>query len=164
MYQSRNRFLRETVDKEVTMDETVYKTIKLLLIEDNLGDVKLIKDQLNESDKITFEVIHTKRLSEGIVFLEEIGFDVVLLDLGLPDSKGIETFNKVRNKFKDTPIVILTGSIMERDAIRKCIDGAERYLVKGYTNSESLISSICEAIDEQNTRKLIDFRMGYART
>ena len=144
------------------MNNMVYKTIKVLLIEDNAGDAKLIKNQLKESDSIIFEITHAKRLSEGVILFEEINFDAILLDLDLPDSKGIDTFNKVRNKFKFAPIVILTGSVLERENIRKCIDGAQSYLLKGYTESDSLIDSISGAIYEQESRKLILSRLRYA--
>ena len=144
------------------MDNMVYKKIKVLLIEDNQADARLIRDLLEESDTITFEIIHTKRLLDGIIFLEDIDFDVILLDLDLPDSKGIDTLNKTKSKSKGIPIVILTGSVIQRENIRKCIDGAERYLVKGYTDSNALITNICEAIDEQSSRRLMLSRLHHA--
>lgn len=85
------------------------KIIKILLIEDNSGDICLIKEQLTEFATFLYEFKNVGTLKEALSILTEETFDVILLDLGLPDSDGIHTFLKIYNKNPLTPIIILTG-------------------------------------------------------
>ena len=68
-------------------------SIKILIIEDNPGDARLIQEMLKEVKDINFEIIHVLRLDEALKFNLTNNFDVILLDLCLPDSEGIDTFN-----------------------------------------------------------------------
>ena len=70
------------------------KCIKVLLIEDNLGDAVLIQEMLKDVKTTNFQVKHAQILSEGIIYLQNEDFDIILLDLALPDSQGIDTFNR----------------------------------------------------------------------
>ena len=85
------------------------KNIKILLIEDNPGDAYLIEEHLEEFANFSYEFKNVGTLNETLSVLKEQPYDVVLLDLGLPDSDGVNTFLSVHNKNPLIPIIILTG-------------------------------------------------------
>jgi CheY-like chemotaxis protein len=80
------------------------KTISILLIEDNPGDGRLIQEFLADAQGIQFDLVRAERFSAGLKRLERGGIDVVLLDLALPDSRGLETFRQVRGHVPDVPV------------------------------------------------------------
>lgn len=125
------------------------KLIKILLIEDNPGDALLIREMLKEVSMTQFKVTHAKRLNEGLKKLLEDEFDIILLDLALPDSKGIETFNITNKNLPELPIIILTGLSDEEFAITAVAEGAQDYLVKGQVDSILLHRSIKYAIERK---------------
>lgn len=124
--------------------------IKILLVEDNPGDARLLQEIFKESKTTKFKIILTDRISEAINRLEEADFDLVLLDLSLPDSSGIDTFRKVQLKNPDLPIVLLTGLDDETLAVKCVQEGAQDYLVKGQINNKALLRSIRHAIERHN--------------
>ena len=83
--------------------------IKVLLVEDNLGDARLLYEGLEEALPEQFQMTHVRRLSEALEYLWEETCDVVLLDLGLPDSHGLDTLVVTRAQAPGVPIVVLTG-------------------------------------------------------
>ena len=123
------------------------KSIKILLVEDNLGDAVSINGMLAESDELDFDVKHTTRLDDGIKILIKDHYDLILLDLGLPDSSGMDTFNIMKYNAPDLPIIVLTGMDEHIFAVSAVGRGAKEYLVKGEINSKLLASSICNAIE-----------------
>ena len=125
------------------MDE---KPINVLLIEDNKADARLIEEMLRESQVISFQLTCEDSLSTGISRLLSEKFDVLLLDLGLPESKGLETLKRVISHSVSVPIVIITGLDDEMLGIKGIHKGAQDYLIKGHTNSFVLRRSICHAI------------------
>jgi len=133
----------------------VDKRIKVLLIEDNPGDVRLIQEMLSEASDATFDLECIDRLSAGLERLSEGGFDTVLLDLGLPDSEGLDTFERVHDQAPEVPIVMLTGLDDATLAIEALNDGAQDYLVKSHVDSNSLVRSICYAIERRKAEKHI---------
>ena len=128
------------------------KLIRVLIIEDNLEDFRIIEEMLKEVENPVFELYHSKRLDEGLKYLIRDGFDILLLDLSLPDSTGLDTFASVYEQAPEIPIVILSGLGDEDTAIRAVREGAQDYLVKGQVNSLLLSRSISYAIE----RKLIE--------
>lgn len=122
--------------------------IKVLLIEDNPGDAKLVEIYLRESPTIDFEMTQASRLGEGIELANrKKDFDIVLLDLHLPDSKGFQTLTKAIEGFpKSTSIVILTGLDDESIGIKAVESGAQDYLVKGQIDTTLLTRSVLHAI------------------
>ncbi|OWY20568.1 PAS domain S-box protein [Sphingobacteriales bacterium UPWRP_1] len=122
--------------------------IKVLLIEDNPGDAKLVEIYLRESPTIDFEMTQVTRLGEGIELANrKKDFDIVLLDLHLPDSKGFQTLTKAIEGFpKSTSIVILTGLDDESIGIKAVESGAQDYLVKGQIDTTLLTRSVLHAI------------------
>ena len=131
----------------LVIKEFTTKPIGILLIEDNPGDARIVKEFLKESGDTRFNVTCRSNLSEGMAAIAQIEFDVVLLDLALPDSLGFNTFRELRAKAPTIPIIVLTGSSFQRDELRKLLDSTQNYLVKGYIDSVSLVSTIFEAIE-----------------
>lgn len=127
----------------------VNKHIKVLLIEDNPGDVRLIWEIFSEIRRSPFYLSVADTLKKGLETTEKENPDVILLDLSLPDSNGIYTLNRVRDKAPATPIVVMTGLDDEVTAIRSLSEGAQDYLVKGRTDSDLLKKAVIYAIERQ---------------
>lgn len=130
------------------------KPIKVLLIEDNRGDYILILQMLDKSENADFEITHSQELSTGLKILEGNQVDVVLLDLGLPDSQGLESFTSIFKKYHHIPIIILTGLADEEMGIQSIKYGAQDYLVKGEFNGKLLARAIQYAIERKKIEGL----------
>ena len=89
------------------------KRISILLIEDNSGDRRLISEMLAEASNVIFDVKYADRLQAAMEYLDQNRVEVILLDLGLPDSQGLETLKKVYAQVSELPIVVLTGTMMK---------------------------------------------------
>ncbi|MBA3045823.1 MAG: PAS domain S-box protein [Euryarchaeota archaeon] len=127
--------------------------LNILLIEDNPGDARLIQELLSEDTFIHIDTV--ERLSTGLEYLDEEKIDALLLDLSLPDSHGLETFNRVQDCFPRLPILILTGlddNELASEAVRK---GAQDYLVKGQIDSKLLIGAIKYAIERKKLERAL---------
>src|SRR5690349_18200019 len=122
------------------------ETLKVLLIEDNPGDVRLIREMFAEAKHPVFKVESVDRLTEGLERVSESEFDVILLDLSLPDSSGLDTFVTLKGASEHLPIVILSGLNDETTAIECVNAGAQDYLIKGEVNSHLLIRSLRYAV------------------
>jgi PAS domain S-box-containing protein len=128
----------------------VQKTIQVLLVEDNPGDALLIREILSEMTTIEFDLVHVERLSDAQAQLQTRVFDVVLLDLLLPDSQGLETFLQLHQQIAHIPIVVLTGLNDATLAIQAVQAGAQDYLLKGQVSgSDVLMRSIRYAIERK---------------
>ncbi|MBZ2166835.1 response regulator [Methanobacterium spitsbergense] len=123
--------------------------IKILLIEDNPGDTKSIIEMLKEADDNRYEVVHTTRLDDGIKIIVRDDFDLILLDLGLPDSEGMDTFNIMKYNAPDIPIIVLTGLKEDIFAVSTVGRGAQDYLVKDEIDSKLLATSIDNAMNSK---------------
>ncbi len=124
--------------------------ITALLVEDNPGDAKLIEVALAEAPGGSIVIQRVDRLAAGLERLAGGGIDVVLLDLSLPDSHGIETFERLHAHASNVPIVILSGSSDESLAVRAVNAGAQDYLVKGRGDGETLHRAIRYAVERHN--------------
>jgi PAS domain S-box len=131
------------------------ETIEILLFEDNPGDAGLIEIMLEEFNDFSYKLKNAETLNEGMDLLEANSFDIILLDLGLPDSDGIETFVEVNKKCHETPIIILTGLTDEKTGINAVKRGAQDYLVKGQVESKLLERSIKYSIERKKTEEKI---------
>ncbi|GEM_PF-1743207 len=105
---------------------------KILLVEDNRADAELLAEALTKEYTTPFELKRAERLSSGLEYLAAGGIDLVLLDLHLPDSQGIQTLIKTRAQAPKVPIVVLTASDDDVLAVQALQKGAQDYLVKGY--------------------------------
>jgi signal transduction histidine kinase len=129
--------------------------IKILLIEDNPGDARLIKEMLIEAKSAPFILEWRDRLHAGLQWLTESCADVVLLDLGLPDSQGLDTYAKVHDQFPRLPIVVLSGLHDESVAVKAVRDGAQDYLVKGQIDGRLMARSMRYAIERKNAEEAL---------
>ena len=125
------------------------RDINILLIEDNPGDARLIREFLAEANAPGFNVECADRLLTGIRRLGEGGVDVVLLDLGLPDSQGLDTFVRTHEKAAQVPVVVLTGLNDEATGTEAVRMGAQDYLMKGTVDSRGLRRSLRHAIERK---------------
>jgi DNA-binding response OmpR family regulator len=123
--------------------------IRVLLIEDNPGDARLIQETLAEVKGAQFGLERATRLSMGLECLTEGGVDVILLDLGLPDSQGLDTLVGMQSQAPTVPIVVLTNLEDETLATQAMRTGAQDYLVKGQVDGNLLGRSIRYAIERQ---------------
>jgi DNA-binding response OmpR family regulator len=120
--------------------------IKILLVEDNPGDARTIREMLNDTDNTHYDIYQTSRLDDGLKILVKDHFDLILLDLCLPDSEGMDTFNIMKYNAPDLPIIVLTGLKEDIFAVSAVGRGAQDYLVKGEINSKLLATSIQNAM------------------
>jgi DNA-binding NtrC family response regulator len=122
--------------------------LRILLIEDSAEDAQLVLEMLDDRG-YDYVLKRTDRLSSGLRLLEEESFDVVLLDLGLPDSAGFDALTQIRNQAPPMPIIILTGLSDEALAVKAISLGAQDYLVKGNFATDALYRSISHSIERQ---------------
>ena len=128
---------------------------RILLVEDNFPDAKLMEIYLQEAYDDNFELITVIRLSEAIDKVKAEMFDVVILDLTLPDSSGIDTFVKLFSKIPDIPIIVLTGlsdDVFGLDAVKF---GAEDFLSKNTINAHIIKRAIDYGIERRKLKKKI---------
>jgi PAS domain S-box-containing protein len=124
-------------------------TKEILLIEDNLADADLIKEMLSEAKGEQYSVEHVQYQVQGLDLLQDRSFDVILLDLGLPDSQGLETVVALRDQEKQTPIIVLTALEDEELALKTLEMGVQDYLFKSEITSSMLKRSIGYAIQRK---------------
>ena len=129
--------------------------IRALLIEDNPGDGRLIQETLRDvGEPAPVTLMHADRLTRGLEALAENPPDVVLLDLSLPDSAGLDTFSRVHTAFSTIAVVVLSGLNDESVAVHAVQDGAQDYLVKGQVDGPALVRSIRYAVERQLPSRL----------
>ena len=116
--------------------------MRVLLIEDNPADARLIQELLTEALGAALELQTADRLSAGLDRLAQGGIDVVLLDLSLPDSQGLEGINRLRIYCPEVPVVVLTASDSETLGVESVRTGAQDYLVKGQADGRLLSRAI----------------------
>ena len=131
------------------------KPIKVLLIEDNPGDARLIRELLSDANMASFQVEVAKKLSDGLEALSARRFDVILLDLSLPDSSGLNTLVKVHSQAQKVAIIVLTGLSDEALAVEAVRKGAQDYLVKGQIDENLLSRAILYAIERKQVEEAL---------
>lgn len=126
----------------------VDQKVRVLLVEDNESDVKQISRLLRHAPARPFKLTSVKRLHEALQKLHRLKFDIILLDLGLPDSRGIATLEKVHSACPQVPIIVhtITGDESGIEAINR---GAQDYLVKGSSDERILAKAIRYAIERK---------------
>lgn len=129
------------------------ETIQILLVEDNPDDAELLQEIIADADETPCSLVHVERLKDALNCLRENHFDVILLDLSLPDKQGLETVAKTYSNSPDLPIVVLTGFNDQFMALEALRQGAQDYLVKGKIDSNLLFRAISHAIERAQTLK-----------
>ncbi|MFX1279167.1 MAG: winged helix-turn-helix transcriptional regulator [Promethearchaeota archaeon] len=127
------------------------KKINIILIEDNSADIRLIEEFLNKTDKLNYKLDSFSRLSESLDSIKNNNYDIILLDLTLPDSDRESTLEKVLNFTKEIPIIILTGLDDKDFALESLQKGAQDYLIKNELNNINLTRSILYSIERHKT-------------
>src|SRR4028118_125741 len=127
--------------------------IKILLVEDNPADADLLQEILSDANETQWSLVHVEKLKEALHTLRENHFDVVLLDLSLPDKQGLCTVTQTYEAAPDLPIVVLTGLNDKFIALEALRQGAQDYLVKGKIDSNLLFRAIRHAIERAQTLK-----------
>jgi len=129
--------------------------IYVLLIEDNPGDQRLLQELLRDVASVYIKLDSAGCLSQGLQRLKESHYDVILLDLFLPDSQGFATFAQLYQQEKEVPIVVTTGLNDETLALKAVQAGAQDYLVKGQISGELLVRSVRYAIERKRAAQKI---------
>lgn len=123
--------------------------MRILLVEDNPGDIRLLQEYLKEAGADRYQITHADRLARGLERLAEANVDAVLLDLSLPDSHGMDTLVRMREAAKVVPIVVLTGIEDEALGMRLIQAGAQDYLIKGQVTGQLLTRSLGYAVERK---------------
>ncbi len=146
--------LEENVEHDGSeINRSQREIIRVLLVEDNPGDACLVEEMLGEAAASPFILKHVESVGQALTSLTAEDFQIILLDLSLPDGHGFGTIERMRKVAANIPIVVLTGLDDERIAIKALQGGAQDYLVKGQMSSTLLIRSIRYAIERKRSEE-----------
>src|SRR6204780_1363964 len=132
------------------------KKLQVLLVEDNAGDVRLLREMFSKEKPGSFELTHLLRMSEAVIHLGKGGVDIVLLDMGLPDGHGLDTVRRVHAAAPGVPVIVLTGLDDEALAAEAMKEGAQDYLIKGQIESRALPRALRHAIERHRMQTETD--------
>lgn len=155
-----NQTKTETTGMRIMDTQTTSKPINILLVEENTGDIRLFRESLAEAGKARYDLTCVKQLVDTIRRLDEDKYDIVIMDLSLPDSQGFNTFISVRMHAPNIPIIVLTGNKDEDLAVKALQNGAQDYLMKGQLEGRLLSRSISYAIERNHARQK-EHRLAY---
>jgi diguanylate cyclase (GGDEF)-like protein/PAS domain S-box-containing protein len=125
------------------------KTIRIVLVEDNAGDARLLREMLNEPASCKYELTHHESMAKAVAHLAANPVDIVLLDLGLPDAQGLGAVRLAHAAAPRVPLVVLTGLDDELLAAQALQEGAQDYLIKGQIETRGLLRSLRHAIERK---------------
>ncbi len=114
------------------------KIIKVLYVEDEMDHAILIRELIEKIKNVHYELTHVQNLNETLLELDNNNYDIILLDLSLPDEQGVDTVARVCEQAPDIPVVVMSGTDDETMAIKALQKGAQEYLVKGKVQSHAL--------------------------
>lgn len=140
------------------------QNIRVLLVEDNPADARLLREAVRDAGQFHWQLVHEDRLAKGLHRLEIEPFDVVLLDLSLPDADGLESVDRTHAHKPEIPIVVLTGLDDEGIALTAVRRGAQDYLVKGDVTGNLLVRSIRYAMERREAIERIQKSEEYYRS
>src|ERR1700676_3037896 len=132
------------------------KALQVLLVEDNAGDVRLLREMFSKEKAGTFELTHLLRMSEAVVHLARGGVDIILLDMGLPDGHGLDTVRRAHTAAPGVPLIVLTGLDDETLAAEAMKEGAQDYLIKGQIENRALPRVLRHAIERHRMQAEAD--------
>ncbi len=138
------------------MESDISKSLNILIVEDDIVDKKLLHKLLSQSALSISDVKFAERLDTALEFLDKASFDILFLDLGLPDSKGIESFNAINTRAPDLPVIVVSGLDDEETAVMAVNKGVADYLVKGQVDSNLLNRAVRYAIERKRISKILD--------
>jgi PAS domain S-box-containing protein len=131
------------------------KTLKMLIVEDSPSDLEQLQEGFLGRKKTIFKMTIVKDLREAAEALEKDSFEIILLDMSLPGSNGIEAYHKIKEKAGNTPVIIMTGSNEDRLAEMAIKDGAQDHIVKENLNMQEVERSIKYAVERKKQEKLL---------
>ncbi len=132
------------------------KTLQVLVVEDNAGDVRLLREMFSKEKPGSFELTHLLRMKEAVLHLAKGGVDIVLLDMGLPDGHGLDTVRRVHAAAPGVPVIVLTGLDDEALAAEAMKEGAQDYLIKGQIENRALPRALRHAIERHRMQAETD--------
>src|SRR6202041_2833164 len=132
------------------------KTLQVLLVEDNAGDVRLLREMFSKERAESFELTHLLRMSEAVSHLAKGGVDIVLLDMGLPDGHGLDTVRRAHAAAPGVPMIVLTGLDDEALAAQAMKEGAQDYLIKGEIENRALPRALRHSIERHRMQSATD--------
>jgi diguanylate cyclase (GGDEF)-like protein len=121
----------------------------LLLVEDNAGDARLLREMLNEQGPHRTTLIHVTSIGEAETHIADNAIDIILLDLGLPDAQGLQAVRRVRCAAPGAPLVVLTGLDDETLAGQALQEGAQDYIIKGQIDLRGLLRALRYAVERK---------------
>lgn len=124
--------------------------LRILLVEDNPGDARLTRELLREVGDFRFEMVHVMRFEQALTALRDECFDIVLLDLSLADSSGIDTVKRLYAREPTVPMIVLSGMENDSVAMSALQEGAQDYLVKGQGDGNLIKRAIRYAIERKS--------------
>lgn len=144
-------YSRVSEEGEQSKETMLTSSVKILLIEDNLAEARLLHEILKDANGNTFTLVHVQRLKEAIELIKSDNFDVILLDLTLPDSQGLASLIPLNCYAPSIPVVVLTNTNDDRLALEAVRQGAQDYLIKRQVNLHSLVRSLYYAIERKQS-------------
>lgn len=143
--------------------QQITKTVQVLLIEDSITDAIMLERTLNRMNATEFELQRAESLQQGLDFMSQAEFDVILLDLSLPDSWGLRSLNKIQEITREIPIIVLTGTDSDELAIAAVRGGAQDYIVKSHSiNTEVFSLLLKRGISHAIERKHINQQLSHS--
>jgi signal transduction histidine kinase len=131
-------------------------TLQVLLVEDNSGDARLLREMFSREKTGSLELTHVLHLRDALSLLAKGGFDIVLLDMGLPDGHGLDTVRRARAAAPGVPLIVLTGLDDEALAAEAMREGAQDYLIKGEIENRALPRALRHSIERQRMQLATD--------
>src|ERR1700732_3005319 len=132
------------------------KALQVLVVEDNAGDARLLREMFSKEKPGSFELTHLLRMSEALIHLAKGGVDIVLLDMGLPDGHGLDTVRRAHAAAPRVPLIVLTGLDDEVLADEAMKEGAQDYLIKGQIENRGLPRALRHAIERHRMQTETD--------
>ncbi len=132
------------------------KILNILLVEDNPADARLVEIYLQESTMLVPKITKVAELHGGLLLLEENDYDLVLLDLTLPDSSGFNTIKTILDEFPEQTVIVMTGLEDETIALNSVKAGAQDFIVKGQFDSNLLSRTITYAIERHQLQMKLE--------
>jgi two-component system, cell cycle response regulator len=123
------------------------KPLQVLLLEDNPGDARLLREMFSQESPDSYHLTHLSRMSDAEIHLAKGGVDIVLLDMGLPDGHGLELLRRARAAAPGAAIIVLTGfddEALRSEAIKQ---GAQDYLIKGQIENHAFVRVLRQALE-----------------
>lgn len=134
--------------------------VKIILIEDNPGDARIVQEMLADIPDANCEISFAESIRDAITALTTHPVDAILLDLSLPDCKGLQSLHEVRACSPDVPVIVLTGLGDDATALTAVQDGAQDYLLKGEFDARTLLRSVRYAIERARSERIDRERRG----